>query len=99
MVNEAFNYKFTFKTAGLAPNKENPKSSNKAAQIKHFVENLKKYGMDINEKVENREKVFSLLDDFVKNNSIKSAIHLILVTSYGLNDKSKLNLVTKVLTL
>lgn len=41
LVNEAFNNKFTFKTAGLAPNKENPKSSNKVAQIKHFIENLK----------------------------------------------------------
>ena len=66
MVNEAFNNKFTFKTAGLAPNKENPKSLNKVTQIKHFVDNLKKYGMKINEKVESWEKVFLLMDDFIQ---------------------------------
>lgn len=74
LVNEAFNNKFTFKTAGLAPNKENPKSSNKVAQIKHFVDNLKKYGMKINEKVESWEKVFSLLDDFIQKSKDKRKI-------------------------
>ncbi len=74
LVNEAFNYKFTFKSAGIAPNKEHPEESSKIAQIRHFVTNLRKYGLEVKNEVNNWEDAFSLLEALVRNSSDKKKV-------------------------